>query len=117
MNQVAAASLKANKKAYFSLAIGIFLAVYLCTAAVLGAATSLLGFVCAVATVIHKLLDPTTTVGWASTVSLMMIFFGFTLLVLGIIGEYIGEIVLSINRTPQYIVRDTVNIPDEERSN
>ena len=48
---------------------------------------------------------------------LMMIFFGFTLLVLGIIGEYIGEIVLSINRTPQYIVRDTVNIPDEERSN
>ena len=29
MNQVAKASLKANKKAYLSLAIGIFLAVYL----------------------------------------------------------------------------------------
>lgn len=37
MNQVAAASLKANKKAYLSLAIGIFLAVYLCSASVLGA--------------------------------------------------------------------------------
>lgn len=37
MNQVAKASLKANKKAYFSLAIGIFLAVYLCSASVLGA--------------------------------------------------------------------------------
>lgn len=37
MNQVAAASLKANKKVYFSLAIGIFLAVYLCSASVLGA--------------------------------------------------------------------------------
>ena len=37
MNQVAKASLKANKKAYRSLAVGIFLAVYLCTAAVLGA--------------------------------------------------------------------------------
>ncbi len=37
MNQVAAASMKANKKAYFSLAIGIFLAVYLCSATVLGA--------------------------------------------------------------------------------
>lgn len=37
MNQVARASLKANKKAYLSLAVGIFLAVYLCTAAVLGA--------------------------------------------------------------------------------
>ena len=37
MNQVAAASLRANKKAYFSLAVGIFLAVYLCSASVLGA--------------------------------------------------------------------------------
>ncbi len=37
MNQVAAASLKANKKAYFSLSVGIFLAVYLCSASVLGA--------------------------------------------------------------------------------
>ena len=37
MNQVASASLRANKKAYFSLAVGIFLAVYLCSASVLGA--------------------------------------------------------------------------------
>lgn len=37
MNQVAKTSLKANKKAYLSLAIGIFLAVYLCSASVLGA--------------------------------------------------------------------------------
>lgn len=84
-------------------------------ASVLGAVTSLIGFISALVTIIHKLLDPTTTVGWASTVSLMMIFFGFTLLVLGIIGEYIGEIVLAINSTPQYVIRDMVNIPDEER--
>ena len=37
MNQVARASLKANKKAYLSLAVGILLSVYLCSAAVLGA--------------------------------------------------------------------------------
>ena len=37
MNQVAKASLKANRKAYLSLAIGILLAVYLCSASVLGA--------------------------------------------------------------------------------
>ena len=45
----------------------------------------------------------------------MLIFFGFTLLVLGIIGEYIGEIVLSINQTPQFVIRDMVNVPDEDR--
>ena len=37
MNQVARASLKANRKAYMSLAIGIFLAVFLTSASVLTA--------------------------------------------------------------------------------
>ena len=36
MNQVAKAGLKANKRAYLSLVITVFLAVYLATAAVLG---------------------------------------------------------------------------------
>lgn len=95
--------------AYFNYSI-----VPLRVAAVLGTITSLLGFICALVTIIHKLVDPTTTVGWASTVSLMLIFFGFTLLVLGVIGEYVGEIVLSINSTPQFIVRETLNMDGEE---
>ena len=84
-------------------------------ASVLGSVTAVIGFIAALVTVIHKLVDPTTTVGWASTLSIMLIFFGFTLLVLGIIGEYIGEIVLSINNTPQYVIRDMVNVKDEDR--
>ena len=38
---------------------------------------------------------------------------GFVLLVLGIIGEYLGKIMLCINNTPQYIIRETVNITDK----
>ena len=45
----------------------------------------------------------------------MLIFFGFTLLVLGIIGEYIGEIVLTMNNTPQFVIREMVNVKDEDR--
>ena len=84
-------------------------------ASVLGSLTALIGFIAAIVTVVNKLVDPTITVGWSSTVSIMLIFFGFTLLVLGIIGEYIGEIVLSINQTPQFVIRDMVNVPDEDR--
>ena len=84
-------------------------------ASVLGSVTALLGFLAAIVTIVHKLIDPGTTVGWASTLSIMLIFFGFTLLVLGIIGEYIGEIVLSINNTPQYVIREMVNVKDEDR--
>ena len=36
------------------------------------------------------------------------------MLVLGILGEYIGKLILSINGTPQYIVRETVNIRPED---
>ena len=34
--------------------------------------------------------------------------------VLGIIGEYLGKMILILNRTPQYIVRETINVSDEE---
>ena len=32
----------------------------------------------------------------------------------GIIGEYLGKIILSLNNTPQYIVRETVNIEEKD---
>lgn len=79
-------------------------------ASVIGGVTSAAGFISAIVTVIHKILNPSMTIGWSSIVCILLIFFGLILLVLGIIGEYIGEIVLSINSTPQYIVRDKVNL-------
>lgn len=79
-------------------------------ASVIGCITALIGFAAGVVTIIRKLLDPTMTVGWASTVSIMLFFFGLILLVLGIIGEYIGNIVLAINRSPQYVIREKVNL-------
>ncbi len=79
-------------------------------ASVLGGVTSGIGFIAAIVTFIRKLIDPTMRVGWASIICILLIFFGLILLVLGVIGEYIGEIVLSVNSTPQYIVRDKVNL-------
>ena len=52
--------------------------------------------------------------GWSSLICTMLIFFGLILLVLGIIGEYLGKIILTINNTPQYIVRETINTDHEE---
>lgn len=77
-----------------------------------GVFTAALGFVAGVVTIIRKLVDPSMTAGWASTICILLFFFGLVLLTLGIIGEYLGNIVLSINSTPQYIVRETVNLDD-----
>ena len=44
----------------------------------------------------------------------IVVFSGLILMVLGIIGEYLGKMILILNRTPQYIVRETINVSDEE---
>lgn len=77
---------------------------------VVGMVTALLGFAFGIATLVRKLLMPDMLMGWASTICVLMFFFGLVLFTLGIIGEYLGNIVLSINSTPQYIVREKVNL-------
>ena len=68
------------------------------------------GFIGAIVTCIRKLLDPSIAVGWSSLMCSMFVFFGIVLLILGILGEYIGKIILNISGTPQYVVREELNI-------
>ena len=81
--------------------------------ALVGAVSAGIGFLVAIILVICKILDPTMVIGWTSIACLIMVFSGLILLSLGIIGEYIGKIILTINHTPQYIVRDTINIEEQ----
>ena len=36
--------------------------------------------------------------------------------ILGIVGEYLGKLMLNINKTPQYVVRETANISQKEET-
>ena len=81
----------------------------------LGILFSAAGFVGFVITFIRQLLDPSTQTGWASIMCALFLFFGFVLLVLGIMGEYLGKIMLCINNTPQYIIRETINVENGEK--
>lgn len=70
---------------------------------------SALGFIGALVILIRKLADSDVAVGWSSLMCGMLVFFGFTFLMLGIIGEYIGKLILTVNKTPQYVVREIIN--------
>ena len=83
-------------------------------ATITGTLFSLAGFIGAIVVFVRKILDPTITVGWSSTMCVMMILFGFAFLMLGIIGEYIGKLILNVNKTPQYVVRETINVEKEK---
>ena len=85
---------------------------------VLGSCFSSAGFIGALTVLIRKLIYPDIAIGWSSLMCAMLVFFGITFLMLGVMGEYIGTLILDQGRTPQFIVRDTVNLelssPDPE---
>ena len=77
-------------------------------ASYLGWLTALIGFVCAMVTFIQKFLNPSMPARWAGTISVLLVLGGAIIALIGIVGEYIGRIYLSINRYPQFVVRDVV---------
>lgn len=73
-----------------------------------GMLVALIGFIFAIWTVIHKIISPEVAVGWSSTFSVILVIGGLILFVLGMIGEYIGRIYISINNSPQFVIREVV---------
>lgn len=64
------------------------------------------GFILAFVTIIRKLVLVNVSVGWSSLISVILIASGLNLLVLGLIGEYIGRIYMCINKTPQSVIKE-----------
>ena len=75
-------------------------------ATLMGLFFALVGFVFAIFFVVDKLLNPETPLGWASLIVTVIFFAGIQLVVLGMIGEYLGRLFLSVNKTPQFIISE-----------
>lgn len=82
----------------------------------LGVVTGILGLVYAIKTIICKILDPAMPIGYASIISLMLIFFGITLFCIGMLGEYVGRVFMSLSNTPQFVVKETYNFDNKEEN-
>ena len=81
----------------------------------IGLFCSLLGFVAGIIVVIRKLVNPDIAMGYSSTMVIILFIGGMLMLMLGMIGEYIGRIYISINNSPQYVIRSTINCKSNER--
>lgn len=74
----------------------------------LGAFTAFLGFVYAVIIVIRHFTEGMAPLGWSSTTALLLLLGGIILVVLGLIGEYVGRIFMCVNASPQYVERQII---------
>lgn len=81
-------------------------------ATALGAASALLGFLYGIYTVIKRLVNPDVPMGFSSTMAAIVFFGGMIMLMLGLIGEYIGRIYISLNNSPQYVIREKINFEE-----
>lgn len=70
----------------------------------LGIATSILGFLLIVWALVSTLFLSRTPPGWASLAVLVLFFSGIQLLMLGIIGEYVGRVFEEVKNRPLFIV-------------
>ena len=78
----------------------------------LGVLLAIIGFVIVIVLIIEKFVRGDIMLGWTSLIATNILIGGLILMVLGITGEYIGRIYLSLNQEPQYIVRTVI---DKER--
>ena len=83
-------------------------------ASFLGFLISGLSFLYLIFVLIQKLFYPAGLVpGWTSIVAVLLIFNGIILILLGVIGEYIGRIYDEVRNRPLYIIDKKVNLDDE----
>lgn len=80
---------------------------------IVGFALSVVGFFYAIYVVILKLTNPTESLGWSSLMAVQLIIGGTILGVLGLIGEYIGRIYICLNSSPQYVIKELINLESE----
>lgn len=83
-------------------------------ATVIGVVSACGGFLYGIYTVVKKFLNPAVPVGFSALMAAIVFFCGLILLMLGIIGEYIGRIYISLNNSPQYVIRECVDERDAE---
>lgn len=72
----------------------------------LGFFFAIVGFIYAIVIVVQKCLGVIGVAGWSSIIALMLIIGGCILMMLGLIGEYIGRIYICINDSPQYVIKE-----------
>lgn len=81
---------------------------------IIGLITTLFGIIFGIYILIAKLFVHTITLaGYSSTIAVIIFFSGVIMVMLGMIGEYLGRIYICINDSPQYVIKSTINLKEK----
>lgn len=71
------------------------------------------GFLLAVLLVIQKFTLDAMPIGWSSLIVTILMIGGVQLVALGMLGEYLGRVLLTLNSRPQYVIGETVGLVEK----
>lgn len=77
-------------------------------ATAMGTIFAAIGFIYGIYTVIKKFVIPDVPAGYSALMSAVVFIGGMMMLMLGMIGEYIGRMYMSMNNSPQYVIRTKI---------
>lgn len=74
----------------------------------MGVICAIAGFLYGIYTIIKKLVLVDVEAGFSALMSVLVFMGGMIMLMLGMIGEYVGRVYMCMNSSPQYVIREVV---------
>ena len=74
----------------------------------IGAFSALVSLIYGIYTIIKKFVRPDVPVGFSALICAILFVGGMLMLMLGLVGEYVGRTYMSVNEAPQYVIREIV---------
>ena len=83
-------------------------------ATLIGFFMTFVSFIIVIVILILKFKNPAIAAGWASLSMLIVFFSGVQLILIGLVGEYIGRSYIKLNKKPQFVVREYTNFKESD---
>ena len=72
-----------------------------------GVICAVAGFILGIVFIVRKILNPAIILGYSSLIAVILFASGLMMMMMGMMGEYIGRIYINSNCSPQYVIRET----------
>ena len=83
-------------------------------ATIIGFSISIFSFLYILYVVYQRFFTDQTVTGWASTMAIILFTQGIVLMILGLMGEYIGRIYAELKNRPNYIIQEIIEYNKDE---
>jgi len=76
-----------------------------------GCIISFVSFCASIYILLERIIIHDEPPGWSFLAIVLLLLIGLVFVVLGVLGEYIGKILMSLNNAPQYVIKKKKNTP------